>query len=444
MALRRIKHIFAQFQRRSLTGGPPSGDSRLVFGRLPARLHRSKSRRNLVSCLTAAGLSMLAGVALTGLLCAAAGLILWTLTDPVAQHRNLARLPLPTLTPTVTPMATGMPAQSIIATATLPPVSSYQTVVARSAIAQVTPVATQPAVANSILTALVGLNVRTGPGLDYPVTGKLAAGESAAVVGKDAAGAWWQIDYPSGGVGPGWVSADPQYSAVSNSGALAIAQAAAPPPPTSTPTAVATPLPAAVIKPGIPSADGWSFTATRIDTIPARKLLLLYGEMVNNTGAAQQISLVTGTFYNSQGQLIAADKSTYGLWPTSIVPAGGHVPFALTVYDVQDTADFKLSVKAEAVDTAPRQDFEFVTVNEERVDGLYCLNGALKNPGSQLTDYLVIAAILYDAQGQVLRFFNVRETAVTEVIGDRALDFETCLESPPANVARHELLAWGS
>ncbi|MCG3211486.1 MAG: hypothetical protein FOGNACKC_05132 [Anaerolineae bacterium] len=444
MALRRIKHVSAQFQRKSLTGGRSFGYLRLVFRGRPGRWQWLKSRRNLVPCLTAAGLSMLAGVAVLGLLCAAAGLMLWILTNPVAHPRNVARLPLPTLTPTVTPLATGLPAQSIIATATPPPVSSYQTVVARSAVAQVTPVATPPAATNSTLTALVGLNVRTGPGLDYPVTGKLAAGESATVVGQDATGAWWQIDYPAGSDGTGWVSADPQYSAVSNSDALAIAQAAAPPPPTSTPPAVATPLPAAVIKPEIPSAAGWSFTATRIDTIPARKLLLLYGEMVNNTGAAQQISLVTGTFYNSQGQLIAADKSTYGLWPTSIVPAGGHVPFALTVYDVQDTADFKLSVKAEAVDTAPRQDFEFVTVNEERVDGLYCLNGALKNPGSQLTDYLVIAAILYDEQGQVLRFFNVRETAVTEVIGDRALDFETCLESPPANVARHELLAWGS
>lgn len=223
-------------------------------------------------------------------------------------------------------------------------------------------------------------------------------------------------------------------------------RATATPPPTSTPSPTATPPPAStapVVQPDIPAAGGWSFTATRSDTIPARKLLLLYGEMVNNTGAAQHISQVTGTFYNSQGQLIAADKSTYGLWPTNIVPPGGRVPFTLTVYNVPDTADFELSVAAEPVDAAPRQDFEFVTVNQAQVNGAYCLTGALKNPGSQLTDHVIIAAILYDDQGQVLRFSSTRENGVRQVAGDQLLDFETCLKSPPANVARHQLLAWG-
>ncbi len=173
-------------------------------------------------------------------------------------------------------------------------------------------------------------------------------------------------------------------------------------------------------------------------------MLVLYGEMINQTGVAQQVSSVKGTFYDGQGQVIAADKDTYGLWPTNVVPPGGHLPFALAVYDVPEAADFKLSVQSEVSNVSLRQDFEFGSVNEQKEDDEYCLSGALKNRGSQLTDYVVIVAILYDDQGKVLRFFNERETAVNEVVGDQTLDFETCLESPPDNVARHELLAWGS
>ncbi len=449
MSIRRNKYVSTQTKWNSPLPGSSSESSQ-----------RMRSRRTLATCLTLTGLTTLAVVALTGLLCASIGLVLWWPANPVAQqpHRpNPARFP--SATPTPTPLPTGIPAQSVIATPTPPPSDSYQTVVAMAVQAQQaaqTPAAPANAsAANSgaqagqpTLTALVGLNVRSGPGLDYPVIGKLAAGQSVQVSAKDATGAWWQIEYPSGSGGQGWVSADPQYSTVSNGQAMAIAQA--PPTPTSTPTAAVTPTPAAPTatspanNSAVPSAGGWSFTAMRADAIPERKLLMLYGEMVNDSSTAQQISLVTGTFYDGQGQVIAADKSTYGLWPTNVVPPGGHVPFALTAYDVQDAADFKLSVRAEVVNVTPRQDFEFVTVNEKREDGLYCLNGALKNPGSQLTDYLVIVAILYDDQGKVLRFFNARETAVTEVVGDRTLDFETCLESPPANVARHELLAWGS
>jgi uncharacterized protein YraI len=456
MALRRIKHIPAQSRRRVLPFHNAPQYSSLISGRLPGYSQKHKSRRNLVTCLTITGLVLLSGAALAGLIGVVVGVALWSSANPVARlplQPNAVRFHLPTLTPTPTPMPTGMPAQGVIATATPPLSGSYQTVAAMAAAAQMaaaTPAATPPSAfarftGPVMLTALVGLNVRTGPGLDYPVIGRLAAGQLAVVVVKDQTGGWWQIEYPAGD-GLAWVSADPQYSTVSNDPAVAIAQAPLPSPPAGPPTATATQTPAAPppAVSEISSSGGWSFSATRLDTIPARKLLLLYGEMINDTGAAQQISFVTGTFYNGQGQVIAADKSTYGLWPTNIVPSGGHVPFALTVYDVQDATNFNLSVKAEPVDAAPRQDFEFVTVKENWPEGLYCLTGVLKNPGSRLTDYLVIVAILYDEQGKVLRFFNTRETAVTGVVGNQTLDFETCLEAPPANIARHQLLAWGS
>lgn len=216
---------------------------------------------------------------------------------------------------------------------------------------------------------------------------------------------------------------------------------ATPPP---TPTRAPTPTPVPPLVAPETKSGGWSFVGTWANFAPRRKLVVLYGEMINDSGVPQKLSLVTGTFYDEQGQIIAANKSTYPTWPVNVVPPGGRLPFALTVYDIQTAANFELSVVAEAVDTAPRQDFEFVGVNEQMKGNNYCLTGALKNPGGTLEKQLVIAAILYDDQGNVLRFVENNETAIQKVVGDQALEFEVCLKSPPDNMARHELRAWGS
>jgi hypothetical protein len=59
------------------------------------------------------------------------------------------------------------------------------------------------------------LNVRTGPGMAYPIVGGLSLGDSVEVVGRSAAGPsidsgrsdWLQIVYPSGSDGRGWIAA---------------------------------------------------------------------------------------------------------------------------------------------------------------------------------------------------------------------------------------------
>jgi PKD repeat protein len=53
-------------------------------------------------------------------------------------------------------------------------------------------------------TANTAVNVRLGPGTDYPMLGTLLAGQSAGITGVSADGAWWQISFAGG---PGWVSA---------------------------------------------------------------------------------------------------------------------------------------------------------------------------------------------------------------------------------------------
>jgi PKD repeat protein len=52
-------------------------------------------------------------------------------------------------------------------------------------------------------TANTAVNVRLGPGTNYPVMGTLLAGQSAGITGVSPDGAWWQIGFAGG---TGWVS----------------------------------------------------------------------------------------------------------------------------------------------------------------------------------------------------------------------------------------------
>lgn len=51
-----------------------------------------------------------------------------------------------------------------------------------------------------------GVNVRSGPGLDFDLLGRLDAGAQAAVVAKDDSGEWWQIEYEAGENNLAWVA----------------------------------------------------------------------------------------------------------------------------------------------------------------------------------------------------------------------------------------------
>lgn len=51
-----------------------------------------------------------------------------------------------------------------------------------------------------------GVNVRSGPGLDFELVGRLDSGAEAVVVGKNETGEWWQIEYETGEAGLAWVA----------------------------------------------------------------------------------------------------------------------------------------------------------------------------------------------------------------------------------------------
>jgi uncharacterized protein YraI len=87
--------------------------------------------------------------------------------------------------------------------------------------------------------AIEYVNIRTGPGTNYPVLGVASPGAAAEVSGKSSDGYWWQVVIPAqySASGYGWVSAD--YVVTQNTDSVPVVEA--PPAP---PTVETTPPPA--------------------------------------------------------------------------------------------------------------------------------------------------------------------------------------------------------
>lgn len=116
-----------------------------------------------------------------------------------------------------------------------------------------------------IVTAVDYVNVRSGPGTNYPVLVIAPPGATGEVTGKSSDSAWWQVKIPNqySADGLGWVSAD--WVIPQNTDSVPVV--AAPPPP---PTAAATPPPSSSSScyvsqnpaDGTVFAPGTSFTTT--------------------------------------------------------------------------------------------------------------------------------------------------------------------------------------
>lgn len=83
-----------------------------------------------------------------------------------------------------------------------------------------------------VVTFKTNLNVRGGPGTNYPVIGRAAEGDTALITGRTDLSTWWQIAFSSESGDRGWVSADEQFTSASNTGDVPVVQA--PPPPAAT------------------------------------------------------------------------------------------------------------------------------------------------------------------------------------------------------------------
>lgn len=166
--------------------------------------------------------------------------------------------------------------------------------------------------------------------------------------------------------------------------------------------------------------------------------------MINNTGVSQEIIGLTGTFFDDRGQMIASEFQVLGYWPfVDVLPAGGSVPFELTVIGTESAANYELSIDAEASQEIWSHDFEFLDLNQTDDNGLYCVGGRLRNPGDPLQSAVTIALTLYNEQDQVINFSDYYEPSATHVGSDQTLAFDICVDPRDQVVARHELRAWG-
>lgn len=89
-----------------------------------------------------------------------------------------------------------------------------------------------------VVTAPAGVNVRSGPGTNYPLIGTAPFGAEGAIIGMSADGRWWVTPIQGAANGQGWVSVN--YVQAFNAGNVPVIPSPPPPLPTPTPTAMAT------------------------------------------------------------------------------------------------------------------------------------------------------------------------------------------------------------
>jgi hypothetical protein len=145
----------------------------------------------------------------------------YTTSQPLPDTPTIA----PTFTPTAEPTAV-----VLVNTATSPPPPMTPTPISTE-----TPSPVPPATATILPTATASpkpqisaattVNIRSGPGTNYPVVGKLPPGQLLPIIGKNEAGTWWQVPLPDASTG--WIAA----SVVNADGPFDIPVVSAPPPP---------------------------------------------------------------------------------------------------------------------------------------------------------------------------------------------------------------------
>jgi uncharacterized protein YraI len=91
------------------------------------------------------------------------------------------------------------------------------------------------------------LNVRGGPGQDYPILGLLRVNTQVEVTGKNQDGSWWQVAYPADDADRGWIFA--AFTRTSNTENVTVVETPVPPTPIPTPTGTPTATPSPTASP---------------------------------------------------------------------------------------------------------------------------------------------------------------------------------------------------
>lgn len=205
-------------------------------------------------------------LALTSIGCGLSGLLTGVKSGPVTRP---TRTPLPTFTPTPAGLSfmdssinssqaeAGEPVEQ--APAEVQPQTAAEVTPTETVEASPTPEPspTSPPANQAVTVTLVqNMNVRTGPGTNYPIAGPGPAGESSKVVGRNADSSWLQVQYPLTADGKGWVYAS-LVQVNGDPATVPVVQVAAP----AQPAAAVNP-PAEQAPPPAPAQPKYQFTPT--------------------------------------------------------------------------------------------------------------------------------------------------------------------------------------
>ena len=199
-------------------------------------------------------------------ICAVIGVALLAIALSSCTTSRTARGPVTTPVPTKTlrPTFTHTPAKPTM-TAAPTAVPATATSEAPTAIPEPPTEVPSPTSEVSKLTANAGVNVRSGPGTNYPQVGRLQAGQTFVITGKNPTGDWWQFDFNGQS---GWVLGE----LVRASGGERVQVAAnIAPPPTARPRPTARPVPKPQPQPQPqpqPPAAAYQFVAVRASAFP--------------------------------------------------------------------------------------------------------------------------------------------------------------------------------
>ncbi|MGL4648330.1 MAG: META domain-containing protein, partial [Caldilineaceae bacterium] len=195
----------------------------------------------------------------------------------------------------------------------------------------------EPRTPTGVVAGTNALNIRSGPGTNFPVIGVARMGDEGTIVGRSADGGWWAFDAPQTPGGVGWASA--QFVAATYADDVPVI--AAPPTPTPLPTrppATATPRPAVPVPTATPQAQ-ISFWADRT-TINAGQCATLFWDVNDVQGVWVYPQGSDFTRFGRAGQgseRVCPDRTT--TWEMRVLLRDGTTQFRwITINVIQQIA----------------------------------------------------------------------------------------------------------
>ncbi len=165
------------------------------------------------------------------------------------------------------------------------------------------------------------LNIRSGPGTNFPIIGAARQGDSGTLIGRSQDGRWWQVEAPALPGGSGWVSAD----FVTATNAENVPVVASPP----------TPVPTATRVPPTPAPTRVPPTAAPIvaTPIPPQAQINFWADRTQiNAG---ECATLNWDVRNVQGVWIYPQGSNFSAFPRTGQGSERVCPAATTTYEMR-------------------------------------------------------------------------------------------------------------